>query len=178
MNRLKNENQMSINKNQVVLAVVVSCKAYMGILKKNLIALKGQKLDPQLWIPIFLLKENQKDSDCVSLIKDYFPSSQILFLPEHQAIYKMRNFGLQNINYPYIYFIDEDVILENSQHLSYLIELHKKFPEFTVIGGAYLNHSDCTFWGRAYNWIVYLWVKKQKTFVPAGNLSIKTKKNF
>lgn len=182
MTRIKNKNQLSMNnsqnKTQILLSVVVSCKGILKTLNKNLEALSRQNLSRELWEVVFILKKEQKHSDCISLIKDYFLSYKLLFLPKGEPIYEMRNLGLQNVNCSYIYFIDEDVILEEPDHLKRLVEIHKKFPELTVIGGSYLNHPDCTFFGRSYNWIARLWTKNQTSFVPAGNLSIKTNKTF
>ena len=182
MNRVKNKNQLSIhenqNKTQVLLSVIVSCKALTKILEKNLKALSRQNLKRELWKLVFVFREGQKHSNCIILIKNYFPSHQLLFLPKNKPIYEMRNLALNHIPCPYIYFIDEDVILSDPKHLSRLVQLHKKFPEFTVIGGSYLDHSECTFWGRSYNWIARLWTKNQNCFVPAGNLSINTNKTF
>ena len=165
-------------KKQTLLSVVVSCKGLLTNLKKNLLALSRQNLGREFWDAIFILKEEQKHSDCISLIEDYFPSSKLLFLPKSEPLYEMRNLSFQSISSPYIYFIDEDVILDDPGHLKCLIELHKRFPEVTVIGGSYLDHPDCTFLGRSYNWVARLWRKHQKNLVPAGNLSIKTNKNF
>ena len=182
MNRVKNKNQLSThenqNKKQILLSVVVSCKALTKILEKNLKALSRQNLKRELWSLVFVFKEEQKGSDCILLIKNYFPSHQLLFLPKNQPLYEMRNLALDHISCPYIYFIDEDVILSDPEHLSRLVQFHKKFPEFTVIGGCYLDHLESTFWGRSYNWIARLWAKNHTHFVPAGNLSIKTNKTF
>ena len=181
MIRVKNNNQLSIhegqNTKQVLLSVVVSCKGLSVILKKNLVALSRQDLDRSVWEPCFLFKEEQKHSDCIGMIKDHFPSHRILFLPKDQPIYEMRNLVFQNTAYPYIYFIDEDVILEDSGHLSQLLALHKEYSKMTVIGGSYLDHPDSTFWGGSYNWVARIWTK-QTGYSPAGNLSIKAKTVF
>ena len=182
MNRVKNKNQLSMqyrrNKGKILLSVVVSCKSVEKILKKNLRALSRQNLTPELWIPVFIFKEEQKHSPCVLLVKNYFPSGRFLFLPEGQPLYEMRNLALDHLNSSYIYFIDEDVILDDPQHLSRLIEFYKTYPEWTVIGGSYLNHPDSSFWGRSYNWTVCLWTKNHPGFIPAGNLSVTTNPPF
>ena len=166
------------NKEQVLLFIVVSCKGSASVLKKNLKALRLQDLDRKIWNPIFILGEKQKHSGCVSLIRKYFPLAQILFLSKYQPIYEMKNLVFQEDTPPYIYFIDEDVLLENPGHLSRLLELHRKYSEMTVLGGSYLDHPECTFLGRSYNWIARLWTKNQTHFIPAGNLSIKTGRDF
>lgn len=178
MNRIENKNNLSMQKEPVLLSVVISCKACKEILEKNLKALKLQSLDPKLYQLIFVFKEKQQYSDCILLIKNYFPVHKVLFLSKGQAIFEMRNLVLDDCHSSYIYFIDEDVILDDPEHLARLLELHNKFPDFTVIGGGYEDHLDNNFLGRSYNWTVRLWMKKHKGFVPAGNLSIKTNKTF
>ena len=166
------------NQKPLLLSLVVSCKGCEPALKNNLVSLSRQDLDKKLWEPVFLFKEEQQNSPCVSLIQDHFPSSGFLFLPKGKALYEMRNLALKNLDSPYIYFIDEDIILEDSGHLSRLVEVHKKNLEWTVIGAGYLDHPGCSFWGRSYNWISRLWMKSHRGFIPAGNLSVKTKKTF
>jgi len=166
------------NKGQILLSVVVSCKGKKSVLKENLKALSFQNLDRKLWNPIFILGEKQKHSNCVFLIHQYFSSAQILFLSKYQPVYEMKNLVFHEDTPPYIYFIDEDVILEAPGHLSRLLELHRKYSEATVLGGSYLDHPKCAFWGRSYNWVARLWTKNQTCFVPAGNLSIKTGRDF
>ena len=155
---------------QVLLSVAVSCKGRLKILNKNLQALSHQTLHSKFWNPVFILKENS--TPCIDLIEKYFASPQLLFLPKGQALYEMRNLVFQKRS-SLIYFIDEDVILDNPQHLETVIKLHQQFPELTVIGGSYKDHPDCTFWGRAYNAVVRLWTKKWQYLGPAGNLSLK-----
>lgn len=166
------------NKEQVLISVAVSCKGILKILEKNLLALSRQNLSRELWSAVFVFKEGSKNSECISLIKEHFPVHKFLFLPREKPLYEMRNLVFDYVCSDYIYFIDEDVILDDSHHLSRLIEIHKKFPEMTVIGGSYLDHPDCSFWGRSYNWIARLWIKHQTSLVPAGNLSIKMIKAF
>ena len=109
----------SQNKGQVLLSVAVSCKGSVSVLKKNIKALSLQDLSREaLEIPVFLLREKQKHSDCMFLIHEYFPLAQILFLSKNQPIYEMKNLVFQKDTHPYIYFIDEDVILEEPGHLS------------------------------------------------------------
>ncbi len=160
-----------------MLSVAVSCKGSFGILRKNLSALSRQSLSRELWSLLFLFREQESSSECVSLIYEFFPSAQILFLPKGSPIYEMKSLALSKIASPYIYFIDEDVILEDFNHLSRLIELHKKHSSATALGGGYLDHLECSFLGKCYNWIARLWIKNQ-AMPPAGNLSVKTEKAF
>ncbi len=160
-------------KKQNLLSVVISCKGLLEILEENLLALSRQDLKRKLWSVFFIFQEGQGYSNCISLITEYFPDHEILFLPKDKPLYEMRNLAFNRIHSDYIYFIDEDVILDNPHHLSCLIEIHKKNSEVTVIGGSYLDHPDCSFWGQSYNWIARLWAKNHVKFVPAGNLSVK-----
>ena len=93
-------------------------------------------------------------------------------------LYEMRNLGMRQASAPLIYFIDEDVILQKPDHLSLLIEWHKKFPQYTAIGGGYLDSPNSSFWGKVYNQTTRLWVKNRPGVAPAGNLSVKRVKAF
>ena len=164
-----------------LLTLVVSCKGVEKILSQQLKFLNRQNLNQKLWQTAFLFREDAVFQPAISLIKQYFPSSQVLFLKEKQPLYEMRNLAFERLDSPYLYFIDEDVILEDAHHLSRLIELHRKHPKLAVLGGSYLNHPESTFWGSCYNWLVNLWVKAHKTenyqdLAPAGNLSVKKRK--
>ena len=187
MNSIKNKKSKSINKfSQPLLSVLVSCKGLERTLSCQLKALKSQNLNPELWKPVFLFKRDlaeEKNKPAISLIKRFFPFSLILFLEENQPLYEKRNMAFKYLNSLYLYFIDEDVILEDTSHLSRLITRHQESPDLAVLGGSYLNHPESTFWGSCYNWLVRLWVLAHRTenfqdLVPAGNLSIKNHKKF
>ena len=161
-----------------LLTLVVSCKGVERILSQHLKCLNRQNLKQELWQAVFLFREDSVFQPAVSLIRQSFPSSQIFFLKAKQPIYEMRNLAFDRVKSPYLYFIDEDVILQDSQHLSRLLDLHKKRPGLAVLGGSYLNHPESAFFGVCYNWLVNLWVKAHKTencqdLIPAGNLSVK-----
>ena len=184
MSNLKNSQNKSIDKSAPpLLSVVVSCKGVENILSQQLKFLNKQNLDKRLWQAVFVFRENFAFQPAISLIKQYFPLSQIFFLKANRPLYEMRNLAFERLHSPYLYFIDEDVILEEAHHLSRLIEIHQKRPNQAVLGGSYLNHPGSTFWGDCYNWLVRLWVKAYKTknyqdLAPAGNLSVKGYKNF
>ena len=166
-----------------LLTLIVSCKGDKEILSQQLKFLNRQNLNQKLWQAVFIFREDSAFQPVISLIKKYFPLSQIFFLTKNQPLYEMRNLAFERLDSPYLYFIDEDVILEDSSHLSRLIEAHKKHPDLAVLGGAYLDHPKSTFCGSCYNWLVRLWVKAHRTdncqdIVPAGNLSVKWYKNF
>ena len=187
MNSIKNKKNKSINKPfSPLLSVIVSCKGVEKTLSCHLKALKNQNLRSELWQTVFIFKrelESDKNKLAISLIKQFFPVSLILFLEENKPLYEKRNLAFRHLTSPYLYFIDEDVILEESTHLSYLVNRHQESPELAVLGGAYLDHPESSFWGSCYNWLVRLWVLAHKTerfqdLVPAGNLSIKDHKTF
>ena len=185
LTRVKNSDRMEIidKSSSPLLSVVVSCKAVKKILSQHLYFLHRQNLSQELWQVVFIFREAGLSQSVHPLIKKHFPLSQVFCLKEGQAIYQMRNFAFDLINSPYLYFIDEDVILEDSTFLSRLIETHKRHPEFSVLGGAYLDHPESSFWGNCYNWLVRLWVKARKTnqgqdVMPAGNLSVKAHETF
>ncbi|MCZ0931625.1 MAG: glycosyltransferase family A protein [Oligoflexia bacterium] len=184
MSSIKNNQNKSIDKPaSPLLSVVVSCKGAEKILSQQLKFLNKQNLTKELWQAVFIFREDFALRPVISLIKQYFPLSQIFCLKANRPLYEMRNLAFDRLDSPYLYFIDEDVILESAHHLSRLIEIHQKRPDQAVLGGSYLNHPDSTFWGDCYNWLVRLWVRAYKTknhqdLAPAGNLSIKGYKAF
>lgn len=144
-------------------------------------------------------------------IYNAFPQAQIVLLSSHTKVYQMRNWAFQNhqvfsqkknlfeketilrqqfqkkspqkIQSSLLYFLDEDVILEKADHFETTLKLHSSYPSLTAIGGAYLNHPKCSFFGRVYNAVVKLWMTKhqsrsKKDLLPAGNFSIKTSSPF
>lgn len=191
---LENLKQKSRDKK---LCVLVSCKGVSSILKLNLEALKKQSLAPEFWFPVFLFWEKTgiknsessflskaspflgiKDQPLFLLIQEYFPDSPVLLLPKEKASYELRNLAFDYLNSPLFYFLDEDVLLKDSEHLAKLLRLHREHPEEMAIGGSYLSVPACTFWGQIYNWLVRLWMNRHQSlgmdFLPAGNLSVKT----
>ena len=155
-----------------VLTVCVSCGKRPGLLKKNLKALDRQTLDKNLW-SLVLLSQPASFS-----LKDFSLSPELTvktFIPHRQLpVDELRNLAFQKIKSPILFFIDEDVILENTNHLKTLVQLHKQESEGTVLGGGYLSSPECSFYGRVYNWISRVWMLENPGFVPAGNLSVKT----
>lgn len=185
------------------LGLVVFCKGEPSILEAQLEALKKQSLSPKLWEPVFIFRvqeasfpeeRQKKNRDKSSLlekaflenkkqIQKFFPFAKILALPSSQKVYEMRNLAFNKIQSPIIYFLDEDVILDKSDHLEAALKLHSLNSSLTAIGGVYLDHPQSSFFGKIYNWIVRLWVKKHQSggrrdFLPAGNFSIKNNKKF
>ena len=181
------------------LSLAVFCKGVSSILEIQLQALKKQSLSKDLWEPVFLFRANlenhpQSGSKAgVSLntsvskeaflkhkkqIQKFFPQAKILILKLNHTVYELRNLVFKEIKSPLIYFLDEDVILDKNNHLETVLNLHDLNPSLTAIGGAYLDHPESSFFGKIYNWIVRIWMKKHQSsarqdLLPAGNFSIK-----
>lgn len=174
-----------MGKSNTKISLAVFCKGLPSILELQLQALKKQSLNPSLWGLVFIFKANTNSFlektflESKKQIQKFFPSAQTLVLPSSQKVYEMRNLVFKEIQSPIIYFLDEDVILDKSNHLEATLKLHSAYPSVTAIGGSYLDHPVSSFFGQIYNWIVRLWMKKHQSsskqdLLPAGNFSIKT----
>jgi len=168
---------MSSVKNKIrspVLTVCVSCRETPALLDQNLKALRQQTLDKNKW-DIALLLRGTPPPSLEKLLNTLGLSVCIFTQDRNRPIHELRNQAFQKITSSLLFFIDEDVILKNANHLQTLVNLHQQHPEWTVLGGGYLSSKECSFWGKAYNWISQLWMLKNPGFLPAGNLSVKTK---
>lgn len=175
--KLFNKEKMSSVKNKIrspVLTVCVSCREKSALLKQNLKALRKQTLDKNKW-DIALLFRGTPPPSLKKLLNALGLSVYIFTQDRNHPIHELRNQVFQKITSPLLFFIDEDVILKNTNHLQTLLDLHQQHPEWTVLGGGYLSSTECSFWGKAYNWISQLWMLKNPGFLPAGNLSVKIK---
>ena len=143
-------------------------------MEQNLKALSQQTLDKNLW-DIALLFRADPPPFLNKLLDTLGLSVHIFTQDQSHPIHELRNQAFQKITSPLLFFIDEDVILNNTSHLQTLVNLHQQHPEWTILGGGYLSSAECSFWGKAYNWISLLWMLKNSGFLPAGNLSVKTK---
>ena len=167
------------------LCVLISCKGLFSILKLHLEALKKQNLSLKLWFPVFLFWEKtliENQAELFLWIQRYFPDSPFLFLPKDKACYELRNLAFECLSSSLLYFLDEDVLLKDPDHLARLVKYHEENPEWTAIGGSYLSLPACSFWGKTYNWLVQFWMichqSPGKDFFPAGNLSVKNQGLF
>ena len=156
------------------LTVCVACKGIAPLLKANLSALDGQTLDKKQWEIVLLISEERQAEIVDKALKLFSLRAKLLTDFHKNSLQNLRNQALNSIKTPLIFFIDEDVTLENPDHLKTLVYLHKQHEEETVLGGGYLSLKGCSFWGLAYNWVVRLWMVENPGFVPAGNLSVKT----
>ena len=172
---------MKDQKSAVLLTVCVSCGKRPNLLKENLKALDRQTLDKNLWSLALLFQPPPPPAaaspSSVSL-KDFALSPELtvkILIPDRRLpVDELRNQAFREIKSPILFFIDEDVILKNADHLKILVQLHEREPEATVLGGGYLSSPECSFYGGVYNWISRVWMLKNPGFVPAGNLSVKT----
>ena len=167
MSSLKNKNS------PIPLTVCISCRGKADLLKQNLTALSRQTLDKNIW-NMALLFRGASPKFLNKLLNELELSGQIFTQPQNHPIHELRNLAFQKINSPILFFIDEDVILKNKDHLQTLMRLHEQHSEWTVLGGGYVSSKECSFWGRTYNWISQLWMWENPDFMPAGNLSVKT----
>ena len=164
------------------LCVAVSCKGNLKLLNLHLRALKRQSLSPELWIPVFLFwgkTPRESYQKALALIQKYFPSAPVLLLSKESACCNLRNLAFESLS-PLLYFLDEDVLLKRSEHLTRLLDWHERHPDWTAIGGSYISSKASSFWGEIYNWLVRFWMTyhqsfQKRDFLPAGNLSVKRK---
>ncbi len=157
------------------LTVAVACGGNPEALAENLKALSRQLLDSSLWTLILLARQRRGASARLPAFpKELKASRRILFLLAGRPAYELRNLAIEQAKTPLLYFIDEDVILTSPGRLEAVCRLHKEHPEAVFIGGAYLDHPGCSFWGRAYNYMTELWMRAHPGYLPAGNLSVKT----
>ena len=156
------------------LTVCVACKGVLSLLKANVAALSQQTLDKDQWKTVFLVTEKKQLPLIDAILKSSDLKTRYLTCFYKDSLQTLRNQALDSIKTPLIFFIDEDVILENPEHLKILVRLHKQHPEKTVLGGGYLSTKRGSFFGHSYNWISRLWMLENPGFAPAGNLSVKT----
>ena len=158
------------------MTVCVSCKGKTDLLRENLSALSRQNLKKDLWSTVLLIPEGVfSERFLESLFSDFSDLCLKTFvLPQSGSLEGLRNQAFEKIPSGILFFIDEDVILQNPFHLKTLVSFHQRNPSWAVIGGGYVSSTECSFWGRAYNLVSRLWMEENPGFVPAGNLSVKT----
>ena len=71
----------------------------------------------------------------IRLLKLFSLRAKLLTDFHKNSLQELRNQALNSIKTPLIFFIDEDVILENPEHLKILVYLHKRHEKETVLGG-------------------------------------------
>ena len=166
---------MKNSESSVFVTVCVSCGEESELLEQNLKALSRQNLDKSLWEMALFFRGEKAPFFVKKLLSDLELTAKIFIQARSYPIHDLRNQAFQQITSPVLFFIDEDVILKNPDHLGALVRLHKQHPETTVLGGGYLSPAECSFWGRAYNWVSRLWMEVNPGVLPAGNLSVKTR---
>ena len=157
------------------LTVCISCKGISPVLNENLKALEKQELDKKKWKVILLVNSKEQLLSVEQEIKSLSFFIEVLSNFHQNSLQELRNRMLDQSSTPLVLFIDEDVILQNKNHLENLIHFHTLHSDVSVLGGGYLSGKGCSFWGQTYNWISVLWMLENPGFSPAGNLSVKTK---
>lgn len=160
--------------NKPSLTVCIACKGIPDLLKANLTALNCQTLDKKHWEIVILINTKEHLQLVEKFLKSLRLKANFFVRFQKNNLQELRNLALVRVQTPLLFFIDEDVILKNPNHLKVLIRLHKRHPEETLLGGGYLSSKECSFFGQAYNWISRLWMKENPGLIPAGNLSLKT----
>lgn len=69
-----------------------------------------------------------------------------------------RNYGAQKAAGDFLYFLDDDCVLENADHLSRIIELMKKNSNIDAIGGGYVSSCESGWIADGYNATCNQWV--------------------
>ena len=159
--------------NNPLLTVCIACKGIPDLLKANLSALNSQTLDKKQWEIVILTNTKGHLQLAEKFLKSLHLKAKFFARFQKNNLQELRNLALVRAQTPLLFFIDEDVILKNPNHLKTLIQLHKRHPEETLLGGGYLSPEECSFFGRAYNWISRLWMEENPGLIPAGNLSLK-----
>jgi glycosyltransferase involved in cell wall biosynthesis len=86
-----------------------------------------------------------------------------------------RNLGLSKARSQKIYFLDDDVVLTNSEHLKLALALAEKNPEFAAIGGSYNLPRELDLIDEVYHTICTSWLKeraddsKKMVYLLGGN---------
>lgn len=94
------------------------------------------------------------------------------------GVNKARNMGIRFAGGDILYFLDDDCLLPNKNHLQSLIEEHKKNPEVMGIGGAYkaiktLHGLKKFYHEQSKQWIDSMALKSGATQLIGGNASYK-----
>lgn len=110
-----------------------------------------------------VIVSNLPDPQLVVQLKDLEKQSKFsirYFCVGKVGVNSARNLGLSNARSQKIYFLDDDVVLKNPEHLKLLLELAVSNPGIAAIGGSYnlpavvslideVYHTICTSWLKA-----------------------------
>lgn len=82
-----------------------------------------------------------------------------------------RNLGLKNAKASKVYFLDDDVLLENPGHLETLLNLSQENSEAVAIGGSYKLNPKASIVDHVYHGICTSWIKKKdhSVYLLGGN---------
>lgn len=90
-----------------------------------------------------------------------------------------RNLGFKKAKSQRVYFLDDDVLLENNKHIETLLFLSEKNPNASAIGGSYKLPVNPGIVDEIYHGICTSWIKKKdhNVYLLGGN-TLYQKKNF
>lgn len=110
-----------------------------------------QKLKPEI-IVVSNLENASLESICRETKIAYYCSQRL-------GVNYARNLGAAKANGEYLYFLDDDCILLNSDHLSKIQQALLTHPEFSAVGGPYLSDSRTDWKVRGYNAMATAWTQ-------------------
>lgn len=110
-----------------------------------------QNLKPQI-IVVSNLENGPLEALCREMKIEYYCSQKL-------GVNYARNFGAAKANGEYLYFIDDDCVLPNSDHLSKTQQAFLTHPEFSAVGGPYLSDPKTNWKVRGYNAMATAWAQ-------------------
>ena len=162
------------------LCVFISVKGEALVLKASLLALRRQTLPRRLWkwaalcrsfAQVCALREAllslPPEKEKSAAIRPPFSPFHIFLLPR---IDELKNQALSSQEAPYVFFMDEDLIL-SPDHLNNLLREWRRRPSLAALGGSYISDERLQLSGRVYNFVCNLWLKANLGFLLCGNMS-------
>ncbi len=162
----------------IQISIVIPTQGQGQRLAGCLDSISRQILSPASFEILIVSAEDKTKIETIVSAYPHFPMT-VDILPMDGAN-ELRNFGWQNARGKWVLFLDDDCRLRLPDHLAKRVALHEKFGENTVLCGEYQDDLACTFWGRAYNEVTRLWLRrgfeengKSRNFL-GGNFSLKS----
>ena len=149
------------------LCVFVSIKGDEACLGPSLQALRRQTLPPHLWewaaLCRNLAQEKALQNALRAIEKEGEKEAKGLppFAPcrifRNPRLDELKNQALFAALAPYVFFMDEDLIL-SPNHLQNLLDQWLRSPHLSALGGGYISEKSLKLSGQAYNFICNLWL--------------------